>query len=100
MSSERSEARRKLRECAGLVDSLMYIVQSQINRKDVDNKVRFRLFFFIELRCILRYLSFTLCHNIIIIYIFYIYSNPVTGLGAAGGELHVSAEEPVLPGPP
>ncbi|XP_068596092.1 catenin delta-1-like [Brachionichthys hirsutus] len=39
VSSERSEARRKLRECAGLVDSLMYIVQSQINRKDVDNKL-------------------------------------------------------------
>lgn len=39
MSSERSEARRKLRECSGLVDSLMYIVQSQINCKDVDNKV-------------------------------------------------------------
>lgn len=39
VSSERSEARRKLRECTGLVDALMYIVQSQINRKDVDNKV-------------------------------------------------------------
>lgn len=39
VSSERSEARRKLRECTGLVDSLMYIVQSQINRTDVDNKV-------------------------------------------------------------
>ncbi|XP_031677081.1 catenin delta-1-like, partial [Oncorhynchus kisutch] len=39
VSSERSEARRKLRECTGLVDSLMYIVQSQINLKDVDNKV-------------------------------------------------------------
>ncbi|KAG7230353.1 hypothetical protein INR49_024457 [Caranx melampygus] len=39
VSSERSEARRKLRECTGLVDSLMYIVQSQINRKDVDNKL-------------------------------------------------------------
>ncbi|XP_076594840.1 catenin delta-1-like isoform X2 [Chaetodon auriga] len=39
VSSERSEARRKLRECAGMVDSLMYIVQSQINRKDVDNKL-------------------------------------------------------------
>ena len=38
MSSERSEARRKLRECTGLVDSLMYIVQSQIDCKDVDNK--------------------------------------------------------------
>lgn len=44
VSSERSEARRKLRECSGLVDSLMYIVQSQINRKDVDNKVY--IFFF------------------------------------------------------
>lgn len=39
VSSERSEARRKLRECSGLVDSIMYIVQSQIDRKDVDNKV-------------------------------------------------------------
>lgn len=39
VSSERSEARRKLRECTGLVDSLMYIVQSQIDLKDVDNKV-------------------------------------------------------------
>ncbi|XP_055060835.2 catenin delta-1 isoform X2 [Misgurnus anguillicaudatus] len=39
VSSERSEARRKLRECFGLVDSLMYIVQSQINCKDVDNKL-------------------------------------------------------------
>ncbi|MCI4376173.1 hypothetical protein PGIGA_G00185220 [Pangasianodon gigas] len=39
VSSERSEARRKLRECSGLVDSLMYIVQSQINCKDTDNKL-------------------------------------------------------------
>ncbi|XP_037833350.1 catenin delta-1-like isoform X2 [Kryptolebias marmoratus] len=39
VSSERTEARRKLRECTGLVDALMYIVQSQINRKDVDNKL-------------------------------------------------------------
>ncbi|XP_037531206.1 catenin delta-1 [Nematolebias whitei] len=39
VSSERSEARRKLRECTGLVDALMYIVQSQINRKDVDDKL-------------------------------------------------------------
>uniref|UniRef100_A0A669F9L9 Catenin delta 1 n=1 Tax=Oreochromis niloticus TaxID=8128 RepID=A0A669F9L9_ORENI len=39
VSSERSEARRKLRECTGLVDSLMYMVQSQINCKDVDNKL-------------------------------------------------------------
>ncbi|XP_041095282.1 catenin delta-1-like isoform X2 [Polyodon spathula] len=39
VSSERSEARRKLRECSGLVDALMYIVQSQINRQDVDNKL-------------------------------------------------------------
>lgn len=39
VSSERIEARRKLRECTGLVDSLMYIVQSQLNRKDVDNKL-------------------------------------------------------------
>ncbi|XP_047222649.1 catenin delta-1 isoform X4 [Girardinichthys multiradiatus] len=39
VSSERKEARRKLRECTGLVDSVMYIVQSQINCKEVDNKL-------------------------------------------------------------
>ncbi|XP_062377491.1 catenin delta-1 isoform X1 [Sardina pilchardus] len=39
VSSERSEARRKLRECTGLVDSLMYIVKSQIDCKSVDNKL-------------------------------------------------------------
>ncbi|XP_062852343.1 catenin delta-1 isoform X2 [Trichomycterus rosablanca] len=39
VSSERREARRKLRECTGLVDSIMYIVQSQIDCKDVDNKL-------------------------------------------------------------
>uniref|UniRef100_A0AAZ3R5G1 Catenin (cadherin-associated protein), delta 1 n=1 Tax=Oncorhynchus tshawytscha TaxID=74940 RepID=A0AAZ3R5G1_ONCTS len=54
VSSERSEARRKLRECTGLVDSLMYIVQSQINLKDVDNKL-------IEnSMCLLRNLSYQL----------------------------------------
>ncbi|KAI1887888.1 hypothetical protein AGOR_G00195130 [Albula goreensis] len=39
VSSERSEARRKLRECSGLADSIMYIVKSQINRKEVDSKL-------------------------------------------------------------
>ncbi|MBN3293152.1 CTND1 protein, partial [Polypterus senegalus] len=43
VSSERSEARRKLRECSGLVDALVHIVQLQIDRKDVDCKV---LYFF------------------------------------------------------
>uniref|UniRef100_A0A7N8YHN8 Catenin (cadherin-associated protein), delta 1 n=1 Tax=Mastacembelus armatus TaxID=205130 RepID=A0A7N8YHN8_9TELE len=48
VSSERSEARRKLRECTGLVDSLMYIVQSQIDCKDlIENCV-----------CLLRNLSY------------------------------------------
>ncbi|XP_008405914.1 catenin delta-1 isoform X2 [Poecilia reticulata] len=39
VSSERIEARRKLRECSGLVDSLMYIVQSQINCKELNSKL-------------------------------------------------------------
>lgn len=39
VSSERSEARRKLRECDGLVDALIYIVQSEIGQKDSDSKV-------------------------------------------------------------
>ncbi|TWW59736.1 Catenin delta-1 [Takifugu flavidus] len=58
VSSERSEARRKLRECTGLVDSLMYIVQSQIDCKDVDNKL-------IEnCVCLLRNLSYHVHHEI------------------------------------
>ncbi|KAJ8342089.1 hypothetical protein SKAU_G00320170 [Synaphobranchus kaupii] len=52
VSSERSEARRKLRECTGLVDSVMYIVQSQIDRKEVDNKLTENSV------CLLRNLSF------------------------------------------
>ncbi|XP_043932561.1 catenin delta-1 [Protopterus annectens] len=39
VSSERSEARRKLRECDGLVDALLYIVQSEIGQKDLDSKL-------------------------------------------------------------
>ncbi|KFV03738.1 Catenin delta-1, partial [Pterocles gutturalis] len=39
VSSERSEARRKLRECDGLVDALIYIVQSEIGQKDLDSKL-------------------------------------------------------------
>ncbi|KAG8125428.1 putative Catenin delta 1 protein, partial [Naja naja] len=39
VSSERSEARRKLRECDGLVDALLYIVQAEIGQKDLDSKV-------------------------------------------------------------
>jgi len=39
VSSERSEARRKLRECDGLVDALIYVVQSEIGQKDLDSKV-------------------------------------------------------------
>ncbi|XP_070583279.1 catenin delta-1 isoform X8 [Erythrolamprus reginae] len=39
ISSERSEARRKLRECDGLVDALLYIVQAEIGQKDLDSKL-------------------------------------------------------------
>ncbi|XP_063145195.1 catenin delta-1 isoform X2 [Candoia aspera] len=39
VSSERSEARRKLRECDGLVDALLYIVQAEIGQKDLDSKL-------------------------------------------------------------
>ncbi|XP_060118481.1 catenin delta-1 isoform X3 [Heteronotia binoei] len=39
VSSERSEARRKLRECDSLVDALIYIIQSEIGQKDSDSKL-------------------------------------------------------------
>ncbi|KAM6465449.1 catenin delta-1 isoform 1-T7 [Liasis olivaceus] len=39
VSSERSEARRKLRECDGVVDALLHIVQGEIGQKDLDSKL-------------------------------------------------------------
>lgn len=39
VSSDGAEARRRLRECDGLVDALLYTLQSAINKKDTDNKV-------------------------------------------------------------
>ncbi|XP_037545523.1 catenin delta-1 isoform X2 [Nematolebias whitei] len=58
VSSERSEARRKMRECTGLVDSVMYIVQSQIDCKDMDNKLTENCV------CLLRNLSYHLHREI------------------------------------
>lgn len=88
VSSERSEARRKLRECTGLVDSLMYIVQSQINRKDVDNKASFQL---------------TLSENVFINLDTTFCLESLTLLScfcAVGGELCLPLEESVLSGSP
>lgn len=82
MSSERSEARRKLRECTGLVDSLMYVVQSQINRKDVDNKVS---------RQLLADKFFSVSVHLHI---------DILNSPAVGGELRLSLEESVLSGAP
>lgn len=39
MSSDGAEARRRLRECEGLVDALLHALQSAVGRKDTDNKV-------------------------------------------------------------
>lgn len=39
MSSDGAEARRRLRECDGLVDALLHALQSAVGRKDTDNKV-------------------------------------------------------------
>ncbi|XP_048860634.1 armadillo repeat protein deleted in velo-cardio-facial syndrome homolog isoform X1 [Brienomyrus brachyistius] len=38
VSSDGAEARRRLRECDGLVDALLFTLQSAINKKDTDNK--------------------------------------------------------------
>ena len=39
VSSDGAEARRRLRECDGLVDALLHALQSAVGRKDTDNKV-------------------------------------------------------------
>lgn len=39
VSSDGAEARRRLRECEGLVDALLHALQSAVGRKDTDNKV-------------------------------------------------------------
>lgn len=38
VSSAGEYARRKLRECEGLVDSLLHLVKSAIGKNDIDNK--------------------------------------------------------------
>ncbi|XP_021112731.1 armadillo repeat protein deleted in velo-cardio-facial syndrome isoform X6 [Heterocephalus glaber] len=38
VSSDGAEARRRLRECEGLVDALLHALQSAVSRKDTDNK--------------------------------------------------------------
>ncbi|XP_051829180.1 splicing regulator ARVCF isoform X1 [Antechinus flavipes] len=38
VSSDGAEARRRLRECDGLVDALLHALQSAIGKKDTDNK--------------------------------------------------------------
>ncbi|KAM9748786.1 splicing regulator ARVCF isoform 1-T1 [Dama dama] len=38
VSSDGAEARRRLRECDGLVDALLHALQSAVGRKDTDNK--------------------------------------------------------------
>uniref|UniRef100_A0A1A8JF45 Catenin (Cadherin-associated protein), delta 1 n=1 Tax=Nothobranchius kuhntae TaxID=321403 RepID=A0A1A8JF45_NOTKU len=58
VSSERKEARRKMRECTGLVDSAMYIVQSQIDCKEMDTKLVENCV------CLLRNLSYHLYNEI------------------------------------
>ncbi|XP_012510457.1 PREDICTED: armadillo repeat protein deleted in velo-cardio-facial syndrome isoform X5 [Propithecus coquereli] len=40
VSSDGAEARRRLRECEGLVDALLHALQSAVSRKDTDNKGR------------------------------------------------------------
>lgn len=40
MSSDGAEARRRLRECEGLVDALLHALQSAVGKKDMDNKVK------------------------------------------------------------
>ncbi|XP_053548309.1 catenin delta-1 isoform X2 [Bombina bombina] len=39
ISSERSEARRKMRECEGLVDSIVHILRSEVGHGQVDSKL-------------------------------------------------------------
>lgn len=39
VSSDGAEARRRLRECDGLVDALLHALQSAVGKKDTDNKV-------------------------------------------------------------
>ncbi|XP_042297535.1 armadillo repeat protein deleted in velo-cardio-facial syndrome isoform X6 [Sceloporus undulatus] len=38
VSSDGAEARRRLRECEGLVDALLHALQSAVGKKDTDNK--------------------------------------------------------------
>ncbi|XP_038052924.1 catenin delta-2-like isoform X3 [Patiria miniata] len=57
VSSSGLEARRKMRDCIGLVDSLVHVIKSAIDTNNVDNKV-------VEnTMCIIRNLSFKICNE-------------------------------------
>ncbi|KAM4702897.1 catenin delta-1 [Rhinophrynus dorsalis] len=58
ISSERAEARRKMRECEGLVDSVVHILKSEVSHSQVESKL-------IEnVVCLLRNLSYHIHHEI------------------------------------
>lgn len=45
VSSAGEEARRRMRECDGLTDALLYVIQSALGSSEIDSKVcRFCLF--------------------------------------------------------
>lgn len=80
MSSDGAEARRRLRECEGLVDALLHALQSAVGKKDMDNKVKRALI--LRQHCTDLHVS----HNL-----------PCLLSCPVGGELCLYHEEPVLP---
>lgn len=40
VSSAGEEARRRMRECDGLTDALLYVIQTSLGSNEIDSKVR------------------------------------------------------------
>lgn len=58
VSSEKREAREKLRDCSGLIDSVVHILQCEVDQKDVNSKLVENCV------CLLRNLSFQIHREI------------------------------------
>lgn len=58
VSSAGEEARRRMRECEGLTDALLYVIQAALGSSEIDSKVRSIAFFFIIIYLIFPFFFF------------------------------------------
>lgn len=58
VSSAGEEARRRMRECEGLTDALLYVIQAALGSSEIDSKVRSIAFFYLLNFCFFFFFKF------------------------------------------